>query len=56
MSLTYTLNGIGRSIDPCGSPAIMSFHRLKVLFTPLLCKRWFKLLQIYIGEVIENLG
>ena len=42
MSLIYTLNKIGRSIDPCGSPAIMSFHRRKVLFTLLLCKRWFK--------------
>ena len=29
----------GPSIDPCGTPAKGSFHRLKLLLTFALCKR-----------------
>ena len=47
MPLVYILNRSGPSIDPCGTSAIMSFYRLKLLFTPVLCKRWLKWLRIY---------
>ena len=36
------LNRCGPSVDPCGTPAMMSSHRLKLAFTPVLCKHWFK--------------
>ena len=39
MSLIYMLNIRGPSIDPCGTPEKISFHRLKLLFTFVLCKR-----------------
>ena len=39
MSLMYMLNIRGPSIDPCGTPERISFHRLKLLFTFVLCKR-----------------
>ena len=39
MSLIYMLNIRGARIDPCGTPAKISFHRLILLFTFVLCKR-----------------
>ena len=48
----YISNRKGPSIDPCDTPAIIYFHRLKLLFTPVLCKR--RLLEIYLMEVVDN--
>ena len=42
MLLIDLLNRSGLIKDPCGKPAITSFQRLKLLFTPVLSKGWFK--------------
>ena len=40
MSLIYMSNIRGASLDPCGTPEKISFHRLKLLFT-FVIKRTF---------------
>ena len=54
MSSIYILSRNGPSNDPCGRPAMLSLHRLKLLFRPVLYKRWFKQLRIYLREDIDN--
>ena len=47
----YILNRSGPSFDPYGTPKVMFFCRLNLLFSPAHCKRWLKLLR---REVLEN--
>ena len=54
MSSIYILSRNGLSNDPCGRPAMLSLHRLKLLFRPVLYKHWFKQLRIYLKEDIDN--
>ena len=54
MLLTNILNRNGPSIDPSGTPVIMSFHRTKLSFTPVIYKHWCKYRRIYLREVIQN--
>lgn len=44
----------GLSIGPYGTPAIISSHELKLLFTPVFSKCCTKQLRIYAKEIMEE--
>ena len=49
------LNIMGTSLEPCGTPAKISFHKLKLTLILFLCKRLHKefLIKRIFGETMS---